>query len=141
MRTAEEITKEIEELRTRTLGSIEKAFEKVNERMAERLVSGTDEDKWIAKQYHGHIGMVYHLSTVSPLPIDATKTALDGLKSLALIVDRLGWADSACFIIVANDMLQHFEDVIRLKKELLELSPATVEAIHKNVNPPSSTIH
>jgi len=144
MRTAEEITKEIAAKREEALGSINVALDKANETMADRLKNGPSEDKYLVKQFTGHMGIIHHLSTVQPLPIEATKIALAGLKDLAVVIDRLNWVNSACFVIIADDMIQHFEDVMRLKDELLASSPEVVNDVHKGLGlsaGPTNTIH
>ena len=133
MRTPEEITKDIETLRTEAIDHIDGELEKANKCMADRLVNGPEEDKWLVKQYHGHLVMIYHMSTQQPLPIEATKTALEGLKCLAVTIERLGWVDGNSFVLVADDMMRHFVDVMRLKDELTKATPEAIDSIFQGL--------
>jgi hypothetical protein len=129
MRTVEEINAEIEALRTRTVISIEQALDRAQATMAERTENGEPYEKWLAKQYHGHLQVIYRLSSLNPIPMDGTLMALEGNTCLAQIIRRLGWDNAECFQIVADDMLLHFTQVVKLKKELAELEQHAPETI------------
>ena len=121
MRTLEEINADLDKLKVRDTKHVDAAIVKADIVLADKLNNGTDTEKWIAKQYQGHLQIVYEFSKLDPIPVQGTFNALEGNGHIAEIMAMIGWPDAACFKVVTDDMMQHFKDVTKLKLELMQL--------------------
>lgn len=139
MRTLDEVNAELDVMKARETKHVDAAIAKADVVLADKLNNGTPCEQWIAKQYQGHLQIVYEFSKLDPIPIEGTFNALRGNGFIAEIIGMLGWPDAECFKVVTDDMMQHFQEVTKLKMELAQIEqsmqqisamPATNHSLH-----------
>lgn len=121
MRTLDEVNAELDVLKARDTKHVDAAIAKADVVLADKLNNGTDCEKWIAKQFQGHLQIVYEFSKLDPIPVQGTFNALEGNGHIAEIIAMIGWPDAECFKVVTDDMMQHFQEVTKLKIELAQI--------------------
>src|SRR5690242_9471718 len=108
MRTIAEIEAELARLAV-IAEPLQTALDVVQEVIADKLKGPDSAEVWLAKQFDGHLLIIFKLSGQNPIPADATCQALSGLLSIAQIIQRIGWPDGNAFIVLAEDMMKHFK--------------------------------
>lgn len=100
------------------------------------------ETQWLARQYDGHMSIIFRLSEQSPIPAREELIALRALVTIATIIERLGIEKGSEFVFLANEMLTHFETAIRLRAEIEALDRQSAPKIPAaSAMPASSTVH
>lgn len=137
-----EIEAELEEIKLRNLDEVNEALNKTDAVIVDKLEHGTAAEQWLAKQYKGHLMLIYQWSTINPLPVEPSFTALDGNVQIATIIQSLGWPEADCFRLVADDMMRSFQDVVKLKAEAQAIQDATEKRVTLSDGPTSTvTFH
>lgn len=139
MRTLDEVNADLDKLKARDTKHVDAAIVKADIVLADKLEHGTPCEQWIAKQYQGHLQIVYEFSKVDPIPVHGTFNALQGNGFIAEIIGMIGWPDAECFKVVTDDMMEHFTEVTKLKIELAQIAESMKQVSAMPVN--SSTLH
>lgn len=140
MRTTDEINAELEAIKTRDIEKIDKSLEDCNKTLMVKLLTGEPYEAWLAKQFQGHLQVIFEFSKLNPIPEQATRNALEGNDHIATIIAKLGWDYADDFKAVTQDMLTHFEEVVKLKRELEQINAAMTPSASVGAQT-SATLH